>query len=164
VTVGFSPLGLAVSIAVLAPNLLMLWFPPVDLVRAPDGAGRSDLSGPPAPLIGLERAGQALCLTVPAITVPGPIIWWILIPTVWALAVYYALWVRYLRAGCSAMLLYRPLWRVPVPMAILPAAVFLAAAAWLSNPWIAIAALILAAGHIPVSVITARATEDPAEA
>jgi hypothetical protein len=62
------------------------------------------------------------------------------------------------------MLLYRPLWRVPVPMAILPAAVFLAAAAWLSNPWIAIAALILAAGHIPVSVITARATEDPAEA
>ncbi|WOF21902.1 hypothetical protein N8K70_10950 [Microbacterium betulae] len=35
--------------------------------------------------------------------------------------------------------------------------VFLAAAAWLGSPWIAVAALVLAAGHVPVAMITGRA-------
>lgn len=34
--------------------------------------------------------------------------------------------------------------------------VILATAAWLSNPWIAGAAVVLAAGHIPASVLIAR--------
>ncbi len=157
-TVGFSPLGLIVSIAVLAPNLLLLRFPP----RDPDAASRRP--SPPAPLLWLERAGQALCLTVPAITAPGRTTWWILIPTAAGLAVYYGLWARYLRSGRGTILLYRPLRGVPVPMAILPVAVFLGAAAWLGNPWIAIAAIVLAAGHIPVSVLTARSIEDRGEA
>ncbi|GGA54638.1 hypothetical protein GCM10011490_00530 [Pseudoclavibacter endophyticus] len=145
---GFSPLGLIVGLAVLAPNLLLVWFPP----RVPVPAAHV-----PRLLGLLERAGQVLCLVVPAITQPGEFVCWWTVPTFVALAGYYALWARYLFTGRAGATLYRPWWVVPVPMAIYPVVVFLSTAAWLSNPWIAIAAVILAAGHIPASAIVASA-------
>ena len=146
---GFSPLGLIVSVAVLAPNLLMIRFPPRDdpePVRVP------------VVLVVLERAGQALCLVVPAITTPGAVLWWWSIPVALAVLGYAALWLRYLVRGRTTALLYAPVSRIPIPMALLPVVAFLAAAAWLADPWIALAAVVLAAGHIPVSAITARAS------
>jgi hypothetical protein len=145
--VGFSPLGLLVAVAVLAPNLLLLPFPPRDGLPA---------STAPTALTWLERAGQASCLVVPAITLPGPLSWWCLPVVALALGGYYALWGRYLLRGRVGADLYRPVWRIPVPMALLPVLAFAATAAWLSNPWIAGAAAILAAGHIPVSLGLAR--------
>ena len=145
---GFSPLGLIVGFAVLAPNLLLVLFPP----RTPPPVAHV-----PLPLAWLERAGQALCLIVPAITQPGEVARWWAIPVFAGLAGYYALWARYLLTGRTGATLYRTWWVVPVPMAILPVVVFLSTAAWLSNPWIALAAAILAAGHIPASAIIARA-------
>ena len=145
---GFSPLGLLVGLAVLAPNLLLLRFPPrtaIPAVRVP------------GVLTAFERAGQALCLVVPAITEPGVIVWWWAAPLLAALAGYWALWARYLATGRAGAALYRPAWRLPVPMAVLPVVVFLCAAAWLSNWWIALAALVLAVGHIPASAMIARA-------
>lgn len=144
---GFSLLGLIVSIVVLAPNLLLLRFPP---------RGRNIVAQVPQPLGWVERAGQALCLVVPAVTQPGAIVWWWVAPAAVALATYYGLWGRYL-VGREQALLYASLWRVPVPMAVTPVVVFLSAAAWLGNPWIALAAVILAAGHIPVALLTRRA-------
>ncbi|MDL5353175.1 hypothetical protein [Microbacterium sp. zg-YB36] len=144
---GFSPLGLIVAVAVLAPNLLMLWLPPhppLTPVRVPRA------------LEWLERAGQALCLVVPAITEPGALRWGWVVPALAALAAYYALWGRYLAGGRSGTALYRPLWGLPVPMAIFPVTVFLAASVWLSNGWLALSAVILAAGHIPAALIIAR--------
>lgn len=148
--VSFSPFGLAVSLAVLAPNLLMIAFPPRD--PAPSVLV-------PWPLTWLERAGQALCLVVPAITAAGELRWWWLAPAAVALATYYGLWGRYIASGREFATLYRPLWMVPVPMAILPVVVFLSAAVWLSNGWIAAAAVVLAAGHVPASALIARAIE-----
>lgn len=135
------------SLAVLAPNLLMVAFPPrtaVPQVRVPSA------------LTWLERGGQGLCLVVPAITAPGELRWWWLVLVAAAVAAYWALWGRYLTSGRTVAALYGPLWRVPVPMAILPVVAFAASAAWLSNGWIALAAAVLAAGHIPASVLTAR--------
>jgi hypothetical protein len=43
-------------------------------------------------------------------------------------------------------------------MAVFPVLAFLAAAGWLDNPWLAGAAIILAAGHIPASLRIAAAT------
>ena len=144
---GFSPLGLAVGLAVLAPNLLLMRFPP-----------RVPIPTTPVPraLAWLERIGQAMCLVVPAITQPGPVVGWWALPVFGGLAGYYALWGRYLLTGRAGAALYRPSWVVPVPMALLPVEVFLSTAAWLSNPWIAVAAVVLACGHIPVSAIVAR--------
>lgn len=147
-TMGFSPLGLIASVAVLLPSLLLFRFPPRDRTATPHL---------PRPMEWLERSGQAMCLVVPSITRPGDIVWWWTIPAVVALVTYYALWARYLVAGRRNAQLYDPLWRIPVPMAVLPVAVFSFTAAWLSNPWIAVGALVLAAGHIPVAVLTRRA-------
>lgn len=149
---GFSPFGLLVSLVILAPNLLLLPFPP-----------REGLPGVRVPgvLTVLERAGQALCLVVPAITATGPAVWgWTVVVAAGALG-YLGLWVRYLVTGRRVRALYSPVAGVPVPLAILPVVVFLATAAWLSNPWIAVAAVVLAAGHIPASLRIARTLGKP---
>lgn len=144
---GFSPLGLAVSIAVLAPNLLLLVFPP---------RTRPPATEVPWPLSWLERGGQALCVVVPAITATGQPVWPVAAVVAAAIVAYYALWARYLTLDRSWAALYRPALGVPVPMAILPVVAFAATAVWLNAPWVAVAAGILAAGHIPSSAIIAR--------
>lgn len=105
---------------------------------------------------GSSAGGQALCLVVPAITQPGELATWWASPVLAGLASYYALWARYLFAGRDGTTLYRPLWALPVPMAVLPVVVFLSTAAWLSNPWIAVAAGVLAVGQVPASVLIER--------
>ena len=145
---GFSPWGLVVSVVVLLPNLLLLVLPP-----------RTPLPRPRVPVLwtGAERAGQALCLVVPALTVPGTVVpaWSVVV--IVSVVGYLALWVRYVGAGRQAEALFAPVWRVPVPMAILPVLAFTATAAWLMNPWIAASALVLGLGHIPSSLARARA-------
>lgn len=145
---------MAVSIAVLAPNFLLLFFPPRDpAVPVPV----------PRTLQWIERVGQALCLVVPAITSVSDIVWWWCAPAALALAAYFAMWIRYLAAGRRRALLYASAWRVPVPMAILPVLVWLTTAAWLGNPWIGGAAVVLAAGHIPVSLAVRRSLDGPSD-
>jgi hypothetical protein len=145
--VGFSPWGLVIALAVLAPNLLLLRFPPRDGLPS---------ARVPTVLVWVERVGQALCLVVPVITEPRVPRWWWTLLVAAALAGYYVLWGRYLFGGRRSAELYGPVWQVPVPMAILPVLVFLATAGWLGNVWIAVSALVLATGHIPASVIRAR--------
>ncbi|MCT2225534.1 hypothetical protein [Microbacterium paraoxydans] len=144
---GFSLLGLAVSLAIFLPNLLLIPFPP-----------RPKLESPAVPrvLLVLERAGQALCMTVPAITATGPIVWGWAVPVALAVLAYGALWIRYLRRGRSGSALFDTVLGIPVPMALAPVAAFLGTAAWLQNPWIALAAVVLAVGHIPTSLLAAR--------
>lgn len=144
---GFSVLGLALSLAVFAPNLLLVWFPPRPVMER---------VAVPKVVEVLERSGQALCVTVPVITVGDRPLWWWAIPAAILVVAYWALWVRYLVSGRRLSSLFAPVVGVPVPMALLPVGVFLAGAAWLQNPWIAIAAAVLAAGHIPNSVIAAK--------
>lgn len=146
---GFSLLGLVVALAVLAPNLLLVAAPPLE----PMPTARV-----PVVLTALERVGQALCLVTPVVFVPDHLNWWWMLVVAAALGGYYALWARYLLRGRRGAALYEPWWRIPVPMAILPVTAFLAAAAGLGNGWLAIAALVLAAGHIPTSLLIARAS------
>ncbi len=143
--IGFSPLGALLAVGVLAPNVLLSVFPP----RTPLPASTALRV-----LRIVESTGQALCMAVPVLTVAGPVAWWWAVPAASALAVYYGLWARYL-VRRTPWSLYQPLVGVPVPMAIAPVLVFLAGAAWLSNPWIAGAALVLAAGHIPAALLIA---------
>ncbi len=146
---GFSLAGVAVSLAILAPNALLILFRPVDAtppIRSP------------RPLTWLERSGQALCLVVPALTGQEPGDPWWLAAVIACIAVYLGLWGRYLVTGWHIASLYAPLGPIPVPMALFPIAAFLLAAGWLGSWWIALAATILALGHIPLALATARAT------
>lgn len=54
----------------------------------------------------IERAGQALCLVVPAIASPGLIVGWWSVPTLAVLVGYYALGVHYLLTGRDGATLY----------------------------------------------------------
>lgn len=144
---GFSPWGLAIAVAVLAPSLLLVWFPP----RPPLPAVRVSRV-----LTALERGGQAACLVIPVIVRPAPLAWGWAVPMAVLLAAYVALWIRYVRRR-DAGTLYRPWGPLPVPMAVLPVAVFAAAGAWLGVVWLVVAAGVLAAGHIPTSLAVARA-------
>ena len=144
---GFSVLGLALSLAVFAPNLL--------LVRLPPRPALERVAVPKVVEV-LERSGQALCVTIPVITEGARVLWWWSIPVGLFIVAYWALWARFLLTGRRRTSLFAPVLGVPVPMALLPVGAFLAGAAWLQNPWIAIAAAVLAAGHIPSSLIAAR--------
>ncbi|QEW02796.1 hypothetical protein [Microbacterium lushaniae] len=148
---GFSLWGLIVSAIVLLPNLLLVALPP-----------RTPLPRPRVPVLwaAAERVGQALCLVVPAVTAPGGSAPGWSIVVVVAVVAYLALWGRYLRTGRQAAALFDPVWRVPVPMAILPVVAFAATAAWLLSPWIAASAALLAIGHIPSSLTRARALRE----
>lgn len=145
---GFSPWGLVVAAVMLAPSLLLWAWPP-----------RTPLPTPPipAPLVWMERSGQALCIVVATLVPAGAMApGWIPLLAI-STAAYYALWARYLRGGRTSVLLFAPWWIIPVPLALLPVAAFVSAAGWLSNPWLAVSAVILAAGHIPASAYRARA-------
>ena len=149
---GFSFAGAAVSLAILAPNALLIFFRPVD--TAPR-------TRHPWPLTWVERSGQALCLVTPALTgQQSGDLWW-LVSVVACIGVYIGLWARYLTTGRHYAALYAPLGPVPVPMAVFPIAAFLLAAAWLGSWWSALAAVVLAAGHIPIAVATERAIHTP---
>jgi hypothetical protein len=148
----FSIAGAIVSLAVLAPNLLLLVAPPRDGIRTVD-------AGPLFTV--LERVGQVACLVTPALTgsaLTGSAVaadWW-LAPVAIAVGGYLALWGRYL-AVRRFDVLYRSLGPLPIPMAVLPVVAFLAAGAWLQSWWIVASAVVLAAGHLPNSWATRAA-------
>ncbi len=146
---GFSLPGLLIALAILAPNFLLLPFPPTG---APDPAPRtSTIAGV------LERVGQVGCLVLAVIVapVPGHPAW--LVALIALVAVYYLLWARYLVGGRRFRLLYAPLGPIPVPLALAPVLAFLAASAWMQNWLLAVAAVVLGVGHVTVSVTIARA-------
>lgn len=67
------------------------------------------------------------------------------------MGLYYAGWFRYIKEGRQFRLLFMPMLGIPLPMAIAPVlAVLMAAINFHSWP-LGLAALILGAGHIPVS-------------
>ena len=78
--------------------------------------------------------------------------------------IYYACWVRYVRRGREYGLLFAPLGPLPLPMALLPMAYFVAMSAFLSSPYLLTAALLFAAGHVYMSkqeLARSRATSQP---
>ena len=148
-TPGFSLAGLAVSLAVLAPNLALVWAPPRDRTAITVKV--------PLPVSALERVGQVGCLVLPAISgTRGHVDAWLVL-VVLLVATYHGLWVRYLRTGRRAAQLFAPLGPVPVPMAVVPVLAFLVAAIWLSTWPLAVASALLAVGHVTTAARTAHA-------
>lgn len=150
----FSLPGLLVSVAFFVPSVVLLVWPSRD---------RGTLKATPGSwwgLTALERLGQAGCVVAPAATgATGGLNGWS-VGVFACIAAYWALWARYLLGGRRAAALYEPVWRVPVPMALLPVAGFLLAGVWLRSPWVLAAAVVLAGGHIAVSALTYRACRD----
>lgn len=148
---GFSLAGLLVGLAVLLPSLFLVPFP---------ARGTPQLPPESLPLMVLERGGQVGCLVLSTIIASTPGSWWWGAAVVVCVLVYYGLWVRFFSTGRPFLALYAPLGPIPVPMAIFPVLAFLCCAAWLSNWWLAAAAVVLAFAHITTSLRTAHALRD----
>ena len=103
----------------------------------------------------LEKTGQIGVFLIPAfltlaIDSPAKII--AALGMFVALAVYYEGWVRYFFNERDYRLLFQPLLGLPVPMAISPVVYFLCAAVVLDSYLLLGASVVLAAGHIPLSI------------
>lgn len=144
---GFSIVGLLIALAVLAPNALLLAFPPEGGIPKMTDAG--------IVFTVLERAGQVGCLALLAFSGTAPLDGW-LIGSVACILAYWALWARYVVRGRHFGDLYSRVWFMPVPMAVFPVLAFAFAALWLGSPWLAIAVLALAIGHLANSLHVAR--------
>ena len=148
---GFHPEGLALSAAILLPNLLFLAFPPKEQPAPQPGSN--------AMFAVLERVGQAACAVLPtlfgwqAAGAAGAVA---LAGMGAALALYWACWARYFARGRAFRLLSAPFLRIPLPMAVAPVAYFAFAALGMGSWWFAAAVAAFAAGHLYESGRTER--------
>ncbi len=143
------PLGGIITLLVLLPNLLMLVLRPD---ATPPEAPRKDTMMRLMELV--ERVGQAGSFAIPFFY-PLPVLRSASVDAlaVMALALffYYSGWTRYAVKGHRFVLLYAPLLGVPLPMAVSPVVYFFAAAIFLRAWPLALAAALLAVGHLYVS-------------
>ena len=143
------PLGGIITLLVLLPNLLMLVLRPD---ATPPEAPRKDTMMRLMEMV--ERVGQAGSFAIPFFY-PLPALRTASVDAlavmVLALLFYYSGWTRYAVKGHRFVLLYAPLLGVPLPMAISPLVYFFAAAIFLRAWPLALAAALLAVGHLYVS-------------
>ncbi len=150
--------GIFISIAILAPNILMLTNPPQSV--PPKLAMRSGSTLYWMRIV--ERIGQAMCFIIPlgyVLRPDAPAQWAGVAVMIAALALYYTGWARFMRGGYRFRLLFEPMARIPVPMAVAPVVYFLAAAVALMSAPLAVAAVLLTAGHLFVSWTTWKHVE-----
>ena len=136
---GFSLVGLLIGLAVLAPNVLLLAFPPA--------GGIPKLSEAGIVFTVLERTGQVGCLGLLVASGGVPLSGWLLGSSA-CILIYWALWARYLARGRRFGDLYASLWMIPLPMAVFPVLAFAFATLWLHSPWLGLAVAALAVGHL----------------
>ena len=148
---GFHIAGAIASVIILLPNLLFMAYPPKDM---PNQTGKE-----PVWLTVLENIGRIACFLYP-ITFgadismalkSGSIMVYLMAAFIF---VYYILWVRYFVRGRKFALLFEPLYFIPVPMAVFPASYFLALGLLLQSTLMILAAIVFAASHISISLIT----------
>lgn len=136
-----------ISIMVLVPNLLWLIFPSSNTLST--GEGKKSFY-----LTIMERTGQFGVIIIPIfypIVLNDAMSGAYLIIMSLLLLIYYGRWLRFFRGGRNHLLLFLPLWRIPIPMAIGPVLYFFFSAGLLKSFPMLLAASVFAIGHLPVS-------------
>jgi hypothetical protein len=151
--------GGLVSVLILLPNLLWMSFPP----RGQPEDGTGPASGLHRGMAILEWAGRIATLVIPffyRVRVQGT--WQAVALVVMALALllYYACWVRCFVRGRSYTLLFESFLGLPLPLAVSPIVYFLAASVLFGSWYLALATLVLAVGHVWVTLQEARRALD----
>jgi hypothetical protein len=142
--------GWPITVLILLPNLLMLLLPPVAPAVQTDAPSGSKYRLMQV----LERAGQAGVFSLPffyRFSTGAPVSNAALAMMTCALLFYYAAWGRYALRGHRFELLYEPMLKVPLPMAVSPVVYFLAASVLVRSWPLALAALVLTVGHLYIS-------------
>jgi hypothetical protein len=144
------PTGWIITVLLLLPNLLFLFFPPRDI--PPEMCIQELIKKKKLEIF--ERIGQVGCFSLPffySIHFSSLLDRVSLSVFILALLVYYAGWLRFVLQGRGFRLLFSPMFGIPLPMAVAPITVFFVSAGSLHAWPLALASLVLAAGRIPVS-------------
>lgn len=144
----FHYINLIIPFAVLMPNLIYIGFPPRNLpdvkknhtiliLKSAEGIGRFGVIVLPI-FSSIHKEEQYEFLSLVGMTV--------------FLLLYYFGWMRYFRGKREYKLLYSPMFGIPVPLAVFPTLYFMSASFVLHSPLLFLSNLILAIGHIPISL------------
>ena len=140
-----SPQNLWIAAVLLLPNLLLVFFPAVNV---PAENGRPNGWNI---VILLERIGQTAVFLLPLfirMDMSGSHKKYVLAFMIFTAVLYYICWGRFFFQGRLFSLMYKSLWFIPIPMALLPVLYF-AAAAFLMDSWLyGLATVVFAAGHL----------------
>lgn len=146
---GFHILGLAVSLVILLPNLFFFLYPPRNMQKG--------LAKEPVALTMIENIGRIGCFLYPlffgadiAASLPHSAMYLMLA----CVLLYYVCWIRFFLGRREFSLLFRPLWWIPIPMAVFPAVYFLSLAVLVRSLLMGVAAICFTLGHIPISYMT----------
>lgn len=144
---GFSFIGLIIGILIILPSILfMVKFPPKNTP--------TNLKDVNILFTILEKVGQAGCLTVLVIFHDNfsgqQLNIWILL-SILSILMYYGVWIRYVVKGQEYIWLGKPLYIIPIPLAIFPICAFGFTAIWGKSIMLGIATVILSIGHITIS-------------
>ena len=144
------PLGGIIAIAIILPNLLVVFYPPN--VTLANVSVRVD--GLSQVMNIFERVGQIGSFTIPffyQLKCSTNLETTMLIIMSGALVLYYAGWTQYLVKGRNEVLFYKSMLGIPLPMAIMPVVYFISASVLLRSGWLLISAILLGTGHITIS-------------
>jgi protein-S-isoprenylcysteine O-methyltransferase Ste14 len=151
-----------IPLLVLLPNLVYSFYTRRNLRRSSSAQESPPAlrgKGEPPLLLALERLGQAGVFIFPLLFRPhyrGAAALLALALMAICLLLYYAGWLRYFFRGRRERDLWRPLWGLPLPLAVTPICYFLGTSLLLRS-WVVLAAVVvLAAGHIPLSARSRR--------
>jgi hypothetical protein len=149
------PIGWLISLLILAPNLLWMRFPPVE-VPPPSASPKSWPTKVLEVVENIGRLGVFVISFLHHIELSGAAEKFSAALMLAALAVYYLGWLRYFRQGRLYALLFRPWLGLPVPLAISPAVYFAAASVVLHSVLLAATAALFGIAHITLSWQEAR--------
>jgi hypothetical protein len=142
-------LSIIIPLALLIPNLLFLKFKPTEVSQKSATHMQHQKM-----LTVFERIGQMGIFMIPIfyrIDLRPTLNRISLFPMIFSLLVYYGCWIRYFLKERSFAHLFKPLWGIPIPMAVFPIIYMLFASKILGSILLLAATLLLSIGHIPIS-------------
>ena len=142
--------GWAVSVAVLAPNVIWMALPPVGLPSEQTQPSRSQRA-----LEVLEHIGRVGMFVLPLFYdfhLKSTAERVCLVAAIFALGAYYAGWLRYFSNGRQFKLLFAPMLGLPVPLAVSPVVACLAVSVPLHSWPLASVAVLFGVVHIALSL------------
>lgn len=144
----FDFISLIIPIAVFLPNLFYFGMPPINMPANTDNKENPIYKAAEA----IGRFGVFILPIMSSIHHDNPYEILSLIGMVMFLLIYYVGWIRFVRGNREYKLLYSPMFGIPVPLAISPVLYFLSASILLHSPLLFLSSVILAIGHIPLSL------------
>lgn len=140
--------SLIIPVVLLVPNMLFFILKPRNVLPKKENSNKEKV------FTIFERIGQAGIFTLPIfykINISSPQYKATLIAMVFSLLVYYGCWLRFFMKQRDYSLLFKPLWILPIPMAVLPILYMFLGSIILNSKLLLLATLLLSIGHLPIS-------------